>query len=114
MSMSGAIKLTYGSFGTGSLAGAAVDDFASEADLDVAATSSGGGLTMTGTLELDEGGAAAGPVTISSGALVFTYDANDIGALAVAPDGTFAEQVMTAKATTMAITALHSLLVVLV
>jgi hypothetical protein len=89
MSMSGAIKLTYGSFGTGSLAGAAVDDFTSEADLDVAATSSGGGLTMTGTLELDEGGAAAGPVTISSGALVFTYDANDIGALAVAPDGTF-------------------------
>ena len=31
MSMSGAIKLTYGSFGTGSQAGAAVDDFASEA-----------------------------------------------------------------------------------
>jgi hypothetical protein len=89
MSMSGAIKLTYGSFGTGSKAGAAVDDFNSEADLDVAATSSGGGLTMTGTLELDESGTAAGPVTISSGALVFTYDQNDIGALAVAPDGTF-------------------------
>jgi hypothetical protein len=87
--MSGAIKLTYGSFGTGSLAGAAVDDFNSEADLDVAATSSGGGLTMTGTLELDESGTAAGPVTISSGALTFTYDKNDIGALAVAPDGTF-------------------------
>ena len=37
--MSGAIKLTYGSFGTGA-AGAAVDDFNSEADLDIAATSS--------------------------------------------------------------------------
>ena len=85
MSMSGAIKLTYGSFGTGTAAGAAVDDFTSEADLDIAATSSGGGITMTGTLELDESGAAAGPVTISSGALTFTYDRNDLGALAMAP-----------------------------
>ena len=85
MSMSGAIKLTYGSFGTGTAQGAAVDDFTSEADLDIAATSSGGGITMTGTLELDEGGAAAGPVTISSGALTFTYDRNDLGALAMAP-----------------------------
>ena len=85
MSMSGAVKLTYGSFGTGTASGAAVDDFNSEADLDIAATSSGGGLTMTGTLELDESGADAGPVTISSGALTFTYDANDLGALAMAP-----------------------------
>jgi hypothetical protein len=85
MSMSGSIELTYGSFGTGTQAGAAVDDFASEADLDVAATSSGGNISMTGTLELDESGSAAGPVTISSGALTFTYDANDLGALAVAP-----------------------------
>jgi hypothetical protein len=87
MSMSGSIKLTYGSFGTGSIAGAAVDDFASEADVDIAATSAGGNISMTGTLELDEGGTAAGPVTISSGALVFTYDKNDLGALAVAPTG---------------------------
>ena len=42
--------------------------------LDIAATSSGGGITMTGTLELDEGWCRAGPVTISSGALTFTYD----------------------------------------
>jgi hypothetical protein len=85
MSMSGAIKLTYGSFGTGDVAGATVDDFNSEADVDVAATSSGGNISMTGTLELDESGTAAGPVTISSGGLVFTYDRNDLGALAVAP-----------------------------
>jgi len=85
MSMSGAIKLTYGSFGTGDNAGAATDDFTSEADLDIAATSSGGNLSMTGTLELDESGSAAGPVTISTGALTFTYDNDDIGALAVAP-----------------------------
>ncbi len=87
MSMSGAIKLTYGAFGTGTSAGAATDDFTSEADLDVAATSSGGGLTMTGTLELSEAGADAGPVTISTGALTFTYDQNDLGALALAPAG---------------------------
>ena len=85
MSMSGAIKLTYGSFGTGDNAGAAVDDFTSEADLDIAATSAGGNISMSGTLELDESGTAAGPVTISTGALTFTYDNDDIGALAVAP-----------------------------
>jgi len=89
MSMSGAIKLTYGAFGTGSLAGAA-DDFTSEADLDIAATSSSGSISMSGTLELDESGAAAGPVSISSGTFTLTYDKNDLGALAVAPDGTFA------------------------
>jgi len=85
MSMSGAIKLTYGSFGTGTLAGAAVDNFKSEADLDIAATSAGGNISMSGTLELDESGSAAGPVSISTGALTFTYDANELGALAVAP-----------------------------
>ena len=90
MSMSGAIKLTYGSFGTGTRAGAAVDDFASEADLDIAATSAGGNISMSGTLELDESGSAAGPVTLSTGALTFTYDKNDLGALAVAPGATSA------------------------
>jgi hypothetical protein len=83
--MSGAIKLTYGAFGTGDNAGAATEDFTSEADLDIAATSAGGNISMSGTLELDESGSAAGPVTISTGALTFTYDNDDIGALAVAP-----------------------------
>ena len=82
MSMSGAIKLTYGSFGTGSAPATGGESFTSEADLDIAATSAGGNISMTGTLELDEGGEAAGPVTISTGALTFTYDANDLGALA--------------------------------
>jgi hypothetical protein len=88
MAMSGAIKLTYGSFGTGSVAGAAVDDFNSEADVDVSGTSAGGNISVSGTLELDESGSAAGPVTIATGALTFTYDANDLGALAVAPTAT--------------------------
>jgi hypothetical protein len=88
MSMSGAIKLTYGAFGTGTVAGAATDDFTSEADLDIAATSSGGNITMTGTVEIDESSEVSpGPVTISSGAMTFTYDANDLGALAIAPTG---------------------------
>ena len=81
MSMSGSVKLTYGGFGTGSVAAAAKEDFTSEADLDIAASSSGGGITMSGTLEIDEGATAAGPVTISSGALTLTYDKNDMGAL---------------------------------
>ena len=84
-SMSGSISLTYGNFGTGTSAVTTPDDFDSEADLDIAATSSSGAITMSGTLELDEGGADAGAVTISSGALTFTYDANEMGALAMAP-----------------------------
>jgi len=87
MSMSGSVKLTYGNFGTGLVPITTPDDFNSEADLDIAATSTGGGITMTGVLELSEAGADAGPVTISSGALTFTYDANDLGALAMAPTG---------------------------
>jgi len=84
MSMSGSLKLTYGGFGTGSKAAAAKEDFTSEADLDIAATSSGGGISMSGTLEIDEGNTAAGPVTISSGSLSLTYDKNDMGALSLA------------------------------
>ena len=52
MSMSGSIKLTYGAFGTGTKAAGAVDDFTSEADLDIAATSAGGNISMSGTLKL--------------------------------------------------------------
>ena len=87
MSMSGSISLTYGSFGTGTAAATGADDFTSEADLDIAATSAGGNITMTGTLELDEDGPSTGPVTISTGALTFTYDNDDLGALALAPAG---------------------------
>ena len=88
MSMSGSISLTYGNFGTGTAPATGIDDFTPEADLDIAATSTGGGITMTGTLEIDEDGAPdVGPITISSGALTFTYDTNDLGALALAPTG---------------------------
>ena len=83
MSMSGAIKLTYGAFGEGTSAAATNDDFAPEADLDIAATSSGGNISMSGTLELDEGNTGVGPISISTGALTFTYDNNDMGALAL-------------------------------
>jgi hypothetical protein len=56
--------------------------------LDIAASSASGSISVSGTLELDEDGdPATGPVTISAGALSLTYDANDIGALAIAPTG---------------------------
>ena len=55
-SMSGSIALTYGAWGTGTATGGN-DAWTSEADLDVAATSDSGSLSMSGTLELDEGGA---------------------------------------------------------
>jgi hypothetical protein len=85
MSMSGSVSLTYGSFGTGSLAATGTDDFTSEAALNVAASSTGGSIGMSGTLELDTDAVSVGPVTITTGALTFTYDANELGALAVAP-----------------------------
>ena len=85
MSMSGSVSLTYGSFGTGSLAATGTDDFTSEAALNVAASSTGGNIGMSGTLELDTDAVSVGPVTITTGALTFTYDANELGALAVAP-----------------------------
>jgi hypothetical protein len=88
MTMSGAIKLTYGNFGTGTVPVTTPDDFVSEADLDIAATSAGGAISMSGTVEIDESSEVSpGPVSISSGALTFVYDKNDIGALALAPAG---------------------------
>ena len=80
MSMSGSISLTYGGFGTGSKAAAAKEDFSSEADLNIAASSSSGSISMSGTLEIDEDGSpSAGPVVVSSGAFSLTYDKNDVG-----------------------------------
>ena len=85
MSMSGSVTLTYGGFGTGTVASTG-DDFTSEASLAVAATSASSGLSMSGTLEIDgDSTATAGPsvgvgaVTISSGAFSLTYDKNDVG-----------------------------------
>ena len=83
--MSGSVSLTYGSFGTGSLAATGTDDFTSEASLNVAASSTGGNIGMSGTLELDTDAVSVGPVTITTGALTFTYDANELGALSMAP-----------------------------
>ena len=78
MSMSGSVTLTYGAFGTGTDP-AGTDDFTSEAALNVGASSSGGSIGMTGTLEIDTDAVSVGPVTISSGAFSLTYDKNDVG-----------------------------------
>ena len=85
MSMSGSVSLTYGSFGTGSLAATGTDDFTSEAALNVAASSTSGNIGMSGTLEIDTDSVGVGAVTITTGALTFTYDQNDLGALSMAP-----------------------------
>ena len=85
-SMSGSISLTYGAWGTGTQSGGA-DAWTSEADLDVAASSDSGAISMSGTLELDEDGPDAGAVTIGTGSFSLTYDQNAIGALALAPAG---------------------------
>lgn len=86
-SMSGSISLTYGSFGTGTAPATGADDFTSEAALNVAASSTGGNIGMTGTLELDTDAVSVGAVTITSGALTFTYDNDDLSALALEPAG---------------------------
>ena len=78
MSMSGSVTLTYGAFGTGTDP-AGTDDFTSEAALNVGASSSGGSIGMTGTLEIDTDAVSVGPVTISSGAFSLTYDKDDVG-----------------------------------
>jgi len=84
-SMSGSISLTYGAWGSGTTTGGA-DAWTSEADLDVAASSDSGSISMSGTLELDETGPDAGPVSISIGTMTLTYDTNGIGGLAVDTD----------------------------
>jgi len=78
MSMSGSVTLTYGGFGTGTVPSTG-DDWSNEAALNVAASSSGGSIGMTGTLELDTDAVSVGAVTISSGAFSLTYDKNDVG-----------------------------------
>ena len=79
MSMSGSVSLTYGGWGTGTVASTG-DDWSPEIDLNVAGSSAGGTISMTGTLEIDEtGDPSAGPITISSGAFSLTYDKNDVG-----------------------------------
>ena len=65
MSMSGSVSLTYGSFGTGSLAATGTDDFSSEAALNVAASSTGGSIGMSGTLELDTDAVSVGALALS-------------------------------------------------
>ena len=78
MSMSGSATLTYGGFGTGT-APSSGDSWSNEVALNVAASSSGGSIGMTGTLEIDTNAVSVGAVTISSGAFSLTYDENDVG-----------------------------------
>ena len=55
--------------------------WSSEADLNIAGSGGGGNITYSASLELDEGSAGVGPITIATGGLTFKYDANDVGTL---------------------------------
>ena len=95
-SMTAKAKLSYGNYGTGlhnndaatdtnSVSGeadtaAGTRTWGSEADLVVSMTGGGDTVSYSAALEIDENGApSAGPVSISTGNVTLTYDANDIG-----------------------------------
>jgi outer membrane protein OmpU len=82
MSMSGSAEIVYGNFGTGTAAGG---DAAYSAGTDVDITMSGGNgdISYSATIELDEGGVAQGPVSLSMGGLTIVHDANGLADLVV-------------------------------
>ena len=82
MSMSGSAEIVYGNFGTGTDAGG---DAAYSAGTDVDITMSGGSgdISYSATIELDEGGVAQGPVSLSMGGLTIVHDANGLSDLTV-------------------------------
>ena len=90
MSMSGSAEIVYGNFGTGDFRstgapGADAGDAAYSAGTDVDITMSGGNgdISYSATIELDEGGVAQGPVSLSMGGLSVTYDENGMSDLTV-------------------------------
>jgi outer membrane protein OmpU len=82
MSMSGSAEIVYGNFGTGTAAGG---DAAYSAGTDVDITMSGGNgdISYSATIELDEGGVAQGPVSLTMGGLTIVHDANGLADLVV-------------------------------
>jgi len=88
LSYSGSASLTYGGYGTGTVAyDGASDAIGAETDFTVTMTGEAGGISYSAALELDESGNGQGAVTMSSGGLTLKVDADDIGGLAVAPEG---------------------------
>jgi len=96
-SMTAKAKLVYGNYGTGifnnapttgqTAASTAAGDrkWGSEADLVVSMSGGGDTVSYSAALEIDENGApSAGPLSIATGGVTITYDANDIGDMTTA------------------------------
>ena len=80
--MSASAKLSYGNYGTGTVAGAKDQSWGQNADFNIGMSGESGGISYSAGLEIDEDGSpSAGPITMSSGGISLTYDANDIGGL---------------------------------
>ena len=84
MSMSGSAEIVYGNFGTGTAAGAASAAYSAGTDVDITMSGGNGDISYSATLELDEGGAAQGPVSVSMGGLTVVYDQDGLSDLTVA------------------------------
>ena len=84
MSMSGSAEIVYGNFGTGTAAGAANAAYSAGTDVDITMSGGNGDISYSATLELDEEGAAQGPVSVSMGGLTVVYDQNGLSDLTVA------------------------------
>lgn len=83
MSMSGSAEIVYGNFGTGTDAGADSAAYSAGTDVDITMSGGNGDISYSATIELDEGGVAQGPVSVSMGGLSITYDANGLSDLTV-------------------------------
>jgi len=80
--MSASAKLVYGNYGTGTVKGSTDQTWGQEADFNIGMSGESGGISYSAGLEIDEDGSpSAGPITMSSGGISLTYDANDIGGL---------------------------------
>lgn len=86
MSMSGSAEIVYGNFGTGTAAGADSAAYSAGTDVDITMSGGNGDISYSATIELDEGGVAQGPVSVSMGGLSITYDANGLSDLTVEGD----------------------------
>ena len=84
MSMSGSAEIVYGNFGTGTAAGAANATYSAGTDVDITMSGGNGDISYSATLELDESGAAQGPVSVSMGGLTVVYDKDGLSDLTVA------------------------------
>ena len=83
MSMSGSAEIVYGNFGTGTAPGAADATYSAGTDVDITMSGGNGDVSYSATIELDEGGVAQGPVSLTMGGLTIVHDTNGLSDLTV-------------------------------